>query len=134
VEINSCIESDNAAGDFAASIASAYRMSTKITTNSDRNRGSSSLERLLKHKQRLRKLWQVTSDPACKTAVSWVTKSIRRMARKRALERWETKRSEVTPQAIWPIGNPSQRGVNQRQQLQFMVLHAQYFIRTKKPM
>jgi hypothetical protein len=44
-------------------------------------------------------------DPACKTAVYWATKSIRRMTRKKALERWETKinNSEVTPQAIWPI-------------------------------
>jgi hypothetical protein len=105
VEINSCIEADNAARDFAASIASAYRMSTKITTISDRNRGSSSLERLLKHKQRLRKLWQENRDPTCKTAVNWVTKTIRRIARKKALERWETKREncEVTPQAIWSI-------------------------------
>jgi hypothetical protein len=37
VEINSCIKADNAARDFAASIASAYRLSTK-TTISDRNR------------------------------------------------------------------------------------------------
>jgi hypothetical protein len=105
VEINLCIEADNAARDFAASIASAYRLSTKTTTISDRNRGSSSLERLDKHKQRLRKLWQETRDPACKTAVNWVTKTIKRIARKRALERWETKieNCEVTPQAIWPI-------------------------------
>jgi hypothetical protein len=44
-------------------------------TTSDRNRGSSSLERLLKHKQRVRKLWHETRDPACKTAVKWVTKT-----------------------------------------------------------
>jgi hypothetical protein len=62
VEINSCIEADKAARDFAASIASAYRLSTK-TTISDRNRGPSSLERLFKHKQRLRKLRQETWDP-----------------------------------------------------------------------
>jgi hypothetical protein len=91
VEINSCIEADNTARDFAAFIASAYRLSTKTTTISDRNRGSSSLERLLKRKQRLRKLWQETKDPACKTAVNWVTKTLRRIARKRALELWETK-------------------------------------------
>jgi hypothetical protein len=38
-------------------------------------------------------------------AVNWVTKSIRRMTRKKALERWETKmgNTEVTHQAIWPI-------------------------------
>jgi hypothetical protein len=105
VKINSCMEADNAARDFAASIASAYRMPTKITTISDRNRGSSSLERLLKYKQRLRKLWQETRDPACKTSVNWVTKTIRRIGRKKALERCETKTEncEVTPQAIWPI-------------------------------
>jgi hypothetical protein len=81
-------------------------LSTKTTTTiSDCNRGSSSLERLLKHKQRLRKLWQETRDPACKKAVNLVTKSIRRIVRKRALERWETKieNCEVKRQAIWPI-------------------------------
>jgi hypothetical protein len=105
VEINSCIEADNAARDFAAYIASAYRMSTKTTSISDRNRGSSSLETLFKHKKRLRKLWQETRDPACKTAMNWVTKTIGRIARKKALERWENKieNCEVTPQAIWPI-------------------------------
>jgi hypothetical protein len=94
-----------AARDFAASIASAYRLSTKTTTISDRNCGPSSLERLLKHKQKLRKLWQETRDSACKTAVNWVTKTVRRIVRKRALEQWETKieNCEVTPQAIWPI-------------------------------
>jgi hypothetical protein len=108
VEINSCIEADKAARDFAASIASAYRLLTKTTTISDHNRGSSSLERLLKHKQRLRKLWQETRDPACKMAVKWVTKTIRRIARKRALERWEIKieNCEVTPQPIWLIVKP----------------------------
>jgi hypothetical protein len=37
--------------------------------------------------------------------VNWVTKTIRRIPRKRILERWEIKREncEVTPQAIWPI-------------------------------
>jgi hypothetical protein len=105
VEINSYIEADKAARDFTVSIASAYMLSTKTTTISDRNRGSSSLGRLLKHKQRLRKLWQESRDPACKTAVNWVTKTIRRIALKRALERWEIKieNFEVTPQAIWPI-------------------------------
>jgi hypothetical protein len=70
VEINSCIEVHNAARDFAACISSAYRLSTKTTAISDRNCGPSSLERPLKHKQKLRKLWQETRDPACKTAVN----------------------------------------------------------------
>jgi hypothetical protein len=70
VEINLCIEADKAARDLAAFTASAYRLSTKTTTISDFNRGSSSLEILLKHKQRLRKFWQETRDPTCKMAVN----------------------------------------------------------------
>jgi hypothetical protein len=54
VEINSCIEADKAARDYTASIASAYRLSTK-TTISYYSRSPSGLERLLGHKQRLRK-------------------------------------------------------------------------------
>jgi hypothetical protein len=99
------IKADKAASDFAASIASSYRLSTKTTTISDCNRSPSRPERLLKHKQRLRKSWQETWNPACKTTVNWVTETIRRIARKRALERWETEieNCEVTPQVIWPI-------------------------------
>jgi hypothetical protein len=46
-----------------------------------------------------------TDNPAWKAAVNWVSKAIRRMTRKKALERWETKicNAKVTPQAIWPI-------------------------------
>jgi hypothetical protein len=47
------------------------------------------LEWLLKYKRRIRKLWQESQDPGCKTEVNWVSKAIRRMARKKALERWE---------------------------------------------
>jgi hypothetical protein len=105
IEINSGIEADKAARDFTASVASAYRLSTSKVTLLDLNNDLPGLDRLLKHKQRLRKLWQETRDPACKTAVNWVTKAIRRMTRKKALERFETKisNSEDTPQAVWPI-------------------------------
>jgi hypothetical protein len=68
VEINSCIEAANAARDFAAPIASAYRLSAK-TTILDRNCGSSSLERLLKHKQRLRKSLTERGEPKATTAI-----------------------------------------------------------------
>jgi hypothetical protein len=66
------------------------------------------LESFLKHKLRLRKLWQITRDPDCKTEFSWVAKTIRRMARRKALERWErwetkAEKWDVTPQAVWPI-------------------------------
>jgi hypothetical protein len=87
VEINSCIEVDKAARDFAASISS-----TTKTTISDHSRGPSGLERLLEHKKRPRKLWKETRDLAYKTSVNWVTKTTRRMTQKRELERWGEKR------------------------------------------
>jgi hypothetical protein len=73
-------EADKAAGDFTASLSSACRLSTSKITLS---RFNSDLP--------LRKVWQVTPDPECKTAVNLAKKSIRRMTRRKALERWETK-------------------------------------------
>jgi hypothetical protein len=80
-------------------------LSTSKITLLDINNDPPGLDRLLKHKQRVRKLWQETWDPAFKTAVNWVSKAIRRMTRKMALERWKRKigNTEVRPQAIWPI-------------------------------
>jgi hypothetical protein len=50
----------------------------------------------------MRKLWQETRDPGCKKTVNWVSKSIRRMTRKKPLEGSETKlaNTELTPPAI----------------------------------
>jgi hypothetical protein len=80
-------------------------LSKSKVTLSDINDDLPGLDHLLKHKQRLRQLWQETRDTACKTAVNWVTKSIRRTTRKKAQERWVAKigNAEVTPQAMWPI-------------------------------
>jgi hypothetical protein len=78
-----------------------------------------------KHKQRLRKLWLETGDPASKTAVNCVTKWIRPMTRRKALERWETTvgNCEVRPQALWPIAKSlMERDIYQRHQPQFMDL------------
>jgi hypothetical protein len=60
------------------------------------------LESLLKHNRSLKELWQATQDPACKTAVNWVAKTISRMTRRKALGKWGTK-VEVTHQALWPV-------------------------------
>jgi hypothetical protein len=72
--------------------------SSKIAL-SDINNDFPGLDRLLKHKRKLRKFWQETWNQICKTAVNWATKSIRLMTRKMTLEQWEIKRgnSEVTP-------------------------------------
>jgi hypothetical protein len=35
------------------------------------------LDRLPKHKKKLRKLWQETGNSACKMTVNWVTRTIR---------------------------------------------------------
>jgi hypothetical protein len=82
----------------------AYRISTK-RNYSFRPEIRNTKPRSLKHKRELGKLWQETKDPKCYTAVNWVTRNMRRMVRKRALERWETELAncEVTSQAIWPI-------------------------------
>jgi hypothetical protein len=101
IQINSEKEADKATSDFTASIASVYRLETSKITLSE----IPGLENLLKHKQGLRKLWQITRDPACKTTLNWVSKTIKRITRRKALEWWETKvvNCEVTSQALWPI-------------------------------
>jgi hypothetical protein len=90
---------------FTASKASAYRLSTHKITLSELNEELPELERLLQVKHRLRKLWQETRDPVCKTAVNWVNKTVRKMSQKNIKEQWDTKivSCEVTPQAIWPM-------------------------------
>jgi hypothetical protein len=107
IQINSRVEADKAAHDFTASIASAYRLSTCKVSLSYLNSDLSGSDRLLKNKQRLRKLWHKARDPACKTAINRVAKTIR-MTRRKSLERWETRMGncEVTPQAIWPTAKP----------------------------
>jgi hypothetical protein len=56
IQINSEVEADKAARDFTASIPSAYRLARQVVTLSDMNSDLPGLDRLLKHKQRLRKL------------------------------------------------------------------------------
>jgi hypothetical protein len=53
----------------------------------------------------MRKLWQETRDPGCKTAVNRVLKALRHMMQKKTLEQWEIKlaNTELTLQAMWPI-------------------------------
>jgi hypothetical protein len=63
IEITSEVEADKAARDFRASISSAYRLSKSKITLLDFNNDLPGLDRLLKHKQRLRKLWQDPRDP-----------------------------------------------------------------------
>jgi hypothetical protein len=90
------------------------------------------LDRLLNHKQRLRKLWHETRDPACKTAVNWVVKTIRRMTRKKELERWETRiaNCEATPQALWPIAKSLLKRDGPKAPTAIQALN---FIRYRKP-
>jgi hypothetical protein len=61
----------------------------------------------LKQKRKLRKLWQESRDPACKTVLNWVSQNIRRIVRKRALERWgktgKLQSHTSRPQTVWPI-------------------------------
>jgi hypothetical protein len=76
IKINLRVEADKAAHVFMASIGLAYKLATSKVTLSHINNDIPGLDQLLKRKRRLRKLWQEIRDPACKTAVNWVTKSI----------------------------------------------------------
>jgi hypothetical protein len=49
----------------------------------------------LRHKQGLRKLRHETRAPACKTAVNWVTKTVWRLTRRKALERGGNKNTKL---------------------------------------
>jgi hypothetical protein len=62
IQINLGEEADKVVCDFTPSIALAYRLSTSKITLLDLNNDLPGLESLLKHKWRLRKLWQVTQD------------------------------------------------------------------------
>jgi hypothetical protein len=97
IQINSEEEDEKEASGFTPCIASAYRISTSKITLSDLNKYIPAPENLLKHMQKLRKL-----------VLNWVAKTIRRMTRRKALERWETKVGicEDTPEDLWSIAKP----------------------------
>jgi hypothetical protein len=63
IRIHSSNEADRAARDFTASIASAYRLSTRKTTILDRKYEIPGLDRSFKHAGKLRKLRQQTRFP-----------------------------------------------------------------------
>jgi hypothetical protein len=64
IQIYSEEEAERSARDLTASIASVYRIATSKITLSDINKDMTGLEKLLKHKRRLRSLWQITRGPA----------------------------------------------------------------------
>jgi hypothetical protein len=105
-------EDERAASAFTASIASAYRLAARKLALSNLNNAPLGLDHFLQLKRRLRKLWQETRDPTCKTALNWVTKTIHKMVRRNAIERWETKLSnaETTLHAFWPLVKSLKRG------------------------
>jgi hypothetical protein len=104
-QIHTSEDVEDSARKFAASIASEYRLSTHKIALLKLNEVLPELDHLLQFKRRVKKLWQETRDPTCKTAVNWVTKTIRRMTRKKLIEQWDTRLGNcgVTPRAIWPI-------------------------------
>jgi len=67
-------------------ITLAYSLLTLELTFLDLNDNLSHTDWMLQHKWRLWKLLQETRDPVCKMAVKWVTKTIRRLTWRKALE------------------------------------------------
>jgi hypothetical protein len=88
-QIHTSEDAEVTARNFAASIASTYRLSTNKITFSELNEELPELDHLLQLNYRLRTLWHETRNPTRKTAVNWVTKTIRRMTRKKAMEQWD---------------------------------------------
>jgi hypothetical protein len=74
IQIHTFQDAEEAASKFAASRASAYRLSTNKITLSELNEELPDRDCFHQLKQRLKKLWQEIRDPACKTAVNWVKK------------------------------------------------------------
>jgi hypothetical protein len=101
-----------AASAFAASVASVYRLATRIIALSGLNNAPSDIDNFLQLKWRLWKLWHETRDPTCKTVLNRVTKMILKTVQRNAIERWETKQSnaEITPHAIWLLVKSLGRG------------------------
>jgi hypothetical protein len=66
----------------------------------------------------------MTKDPACKTVVNRVARTVRRITQKRALERCKTEMGncEANPQLIWPVAKSLTEDADQRHRLEFMVL------------
>jgi ribosomal protein L20 len=70
IEIDLGVEVDKAVRDFTAFSALVYTVANSKVTLSVINNYIPGLDGLLKHKRRLRKLWQETMEPACKTPVN----------------------------------------------------------------
>jgi hypothetical protein len=79
IQIDTVDVAERAVYNFAASVASAYRLPTRKITLSELNNLLPELDSLLQLKQGLRKLWHETREPACKTVVNRATKTLRRM-------------------------------------------------------
>jgi hypothetical protein len=86
IQIHFSNEADKEARDFAVTVVSAYRLSARKTTILDRKYEIHVLDALSNYIKKLRKLWQVTTGPACKTVVNCVTRNVRRMVRSEYLK------------------------------------------------
>jgi hypothetical protein len=111
-QVHSSNEADKAARYFAASRALTYRVATRKGIILERKYEIFGLDCLLKHKRKLRNLWQETRDAACKTAVNWVIRNIRRRSRteqlKNGKQSWQTVKSHLKQYGL--LQSPSQKG------------------------
>jgi hypothetical protein len=86
-------------------------MSNRKITILDRKYEIPGLDHLFNHEGKLRKLWQEIRNPACKTAVNWVTRNKSRMVRKEHLKNgkqsWQTAKSHLKQYGL--MRNPLQK-------------------------
>jgi hypothetical protein len=91
------VGADKAAREFTASIALGYWLATRNVKLYGLNCDYLGVDRWLKHKKRLRALWEDKRDPERKRVVNGLSKTIRRKTCKRALndgkQKWLTLKS-----------------------------------------
>jgi hypothetical protein len=81
---------DKAACESTPSATWKYALETSKVTLLDKNSDLPGLVRLLMQTRRLRKLWQGHRVSVFKTAVNWVTKTVRKMPPRKVFERKKT--------------------------------------------
>jgi hypothetical protein len=124
-QIDTADDAKRAACNFAASTASAYRLSTRKITLSELNNELPELDRLLKFKWRLRKLWHETKQLTGSPRLSAEWPGGRHLNDGKT--KWVTVRSRLKQSGL--LRSTSWRGTDKRHQPLFMVLWAPNFSR-----
>jgi hypothetical protein len=103
--IHSSNEADKAARDFAASVALAYRTSTRKTAIAERKYEKPGLDLLVKQKKKAQKIMARNQGASMQNGSKLGLSKYQEDGSKRSTRKMTEKLAncEVTPQAVWPI-------------------------------